>query len=138
MIGSRHVVVCERIVYSTNARRHPTTQQNSNKRQVQLSPVYSSSSAKGGGGPAAFPNKLKTCTKDDPTTTTRKKKINVLGTGLSSSRSAALPVGTAPRLVMFLSNRLLRLRMFRGSGYGRGEERKRRMENCVRMIVHQT
>jgi hypothetical protein len=77
---------------------------------------YSSSLTIGGGGPSPLENRLKTCTNEDPTTTKRKKKIRTLGTFDSSDRSAALPTGTAPRLVMFLSNLLLRLRIFRGRG----------------------
>ena len=77
---------------------------------------YSSSLTIGGGGPSPLENMLKTCTSEDPTTTKRKKKMRALGTFDSSARSAALPTGTAPRLVIFLSNLLLRLRIFRGRG----------------------
>ena len=77
---------------------------------------YSSSLTIGGGGPSPLENRLKTCTSEDPTTTKRKKKMRALGTFDSSVRSAALPTGTAPRLVIFLSNLLLRLRIFRGRG----------------------
>jgi hypothetical protein len=45
-----------------------------------------------------------------------KKKIKVLLMGGSSTCSAALPIGTCPRLLIFLSNLLLRLRRLRGAG----------------------
>ena len=77
----------------------------------------------------ALLNKLKTCTREDPTTTTKKKMINVLLTGKSSSRSAAFPTETFPRLETFLSNWLLRLRIFLGRGY------KTKSKAKVRMLV---
>jgi len=80
--------------------------------------VYSS------GGGAAVENRLKTCTKLDPITTIRKNAINVLLTGKSSWWSAALPIDTLPRLVMFLSNFSFRFLTVRG--FGCNENRKHR------------
>ena len=72
-------------------------------------------SAGGFGAPPV--NKLKICTKLDPKTTKMKKAMRVgLTRGPSSSRSATLPGSTFPRLVMFLSNLLFRLRIFLGRG----------------------
>jgi len=59
-------------------------------------------------------NRFKIWTRLEPTTTKRKKATSVLLTGLSSSCSAALPTGTFPRLVIFLSNLVDRFLMFRG------------------------
>jgi len=61
-------------------------------------------------------NILKTCTILLPTTTNMKKKIKLLLMGGSSTCSPALPIGTCPRLLIFLSNLLLRLRRLRGAG----------------------
>lgn len=62
----------------------------------------------------SFLNMLNICTREDPTMTKRRNAMSVLLTGNSSSCSAALPMGTFPRLVTFLSNLELRLRMFLG------------------------
>ena len=81
-----------------------------------------------GGLGAPPPNKLKTWTRLDPKTTNIKNAMRVgLTRGPSSSRSATLPGSTFPRLVMFLSNFLFRLRMFLGSGcvYTRIFEKKK-------------
>lgn len=78
-----------------------------------------------GGLEALPPNRLKTWTKLDPKTTKMKKAIRAgLTRGPSSSRSATLPGSTFPRLVMFLSNLLFRLRMFLGRGCGKNKKEK--------------
>jgi len=71
-------------------------------------------------------NMLKICTTLEPMTTTMKKAMSPLLTGKSSSRSAAFPIGTFPRLVMFLSNLALLLRRLRGGGCDNREEWSRR------------
>ena len=81
-----------------------------------ISNAYSSAGGGGGGKPPLL-NKFKTCTNDDPTTTIKKNIIKVLETGYSSTLSSTLPNETFPRLVTFLSNLLLRLRILRGNGY---------------------
>jgi hypothetical protein len=85
-------------------------------------------------GGAEVLKRLRTCTKLEPRTTTRKNPINTLETGNSSSCSAALPIGTLPRLLMFLSNLEFRLRILRG----RGCEREIRWErlSILPLMMH--
>jgi hypothetical protein len=61
-------------------------------------------------------NILRTCTILLPTTTNMKNMIRLLLMGGSSTCSPALPIGTCPRLLIFLSNLVLRLRRLRGAG----------------------
>jgi hypothetical protein len=88
-------------------------------------------------GGADVLKRLKTCTKLEPTTTTRKKAINTLETGNSSSCSAALPIETFPRLLMFLSNLSFRLRILRGRGCSEQRNRMGEVEHIVSTVYSQ-